>query len=49
MVKDSRDKADVECNFYQSAEDLPDPRELSWEKKNLIVFDDLFLEKTKHM
>ena len=32
-------------NFYQSAEDVPDPRELSSEKKNLMVFDDLLLEK----
>ena len=45
MAKHSRDKSDVECNFYQSAEDVPDLRELIWEKKNLIVFGDLFLEK----
>ena len=45
MAKDIRDKTDVECNFYQSAEDVPDPRELSSEKKNLMVFDDLLLEK----
>ena len=45
MAKDIRDKADVECKFYQSAEDVPDPRELSSEKKNLMVFDDLLLEK----
>ena len=31
--------------FYQSAEDVPDPRELSSEKKNLMVLDDLLLEK----
>ena len=35
------------CNFYQSAEDVPDPTELSSEKKNLMVFDDLLLEKQK--
>ena len=45
MAKDIRDKSDVECKFYQSAEDVPDPRELSSEKKNLMVFDDLLLEK----
>ena len=28
MAKDIRDKPDVECKFYQSAEDVPDPREL---------------------
>ena len=45
MAKDIRDKSDVVCNFYQSAEDVPDPRELSSEKKNLMVFDNLLLEK----
>ena len=44
MAKERRDKSDVECNFYQSAEDVPDPRELSSEKKNLMVFDELLLE-----
>ena len=47
MAKKIRDKSDVVCNFYQSAEDVPDPRELSSEKKNLMVFDDLLLEKQK--
>ena len=47
MAKEIRDKSDVECQFYQSAEDVPDPRELSSEKKNLMVFDDLLLEKQK--
>ena len=45
MAKEVRDKSDVECNFYQSVEDVPDPRDLSSEKKNLMVFDDLLLEK----
>ena len=45
MAKDIRDKSDVECKFYESAEDVPDPRELSSEKKNVMVFDDLLLEK----
>ena len=31
MAKVIRDKSDVECQFYQSAEDVPDPRELSSE------------------
>ena len=44
MANEIRDKFDVDCNFYQSAEDVPDPRELSSEKKNLMVFDDLLLE-----
>ena len=45
MAKEIRDKADVGCNFYQSVEDVPDPRELSSEKKNLMVFVDPLLEK----
>ena len=45
MAKDIRDKSDVECKCYESAEDVPDPRELSSEKKNLMVFYDLLLEK----
>ena len=46
MTKEITDKSDVECcNFYQSAEDFPDPRELSSEKKNLMGFEDLLLEK----
>ena len=44
-AKEIKDKSDVVCNFYQSAEDVPDPRELSSEKNNLMVFDDLLLEK----
>ena len=33
------------CNFYQLVEDVSDHRELSSEQKNLIVFNDLLLEK----
>ena len=40
-----RAKSDVECRFYESADDVPDPRELSSGKKNLMVYDDLLLEK----
>ena len=45
MAKEIRDKSDVVCNFYQSAEDVPDLKELCSEKKNLMIFDDLLLEK----
>ena len=45
MAKKIRDKSDVVCNFYQLDEDGPDPRELSAVKKNLMVFDNLLLEK----
>ena len=33
MAKEIRDKSDVVFNFYQSAEDVPDTRELSSEKR----------------
>ena len=45
MAKEIRNRHDVECDYYQSVEDVPDPRELSSEKKNLMVFYDLLLEK----
>ena len=45
MAKEIRDKSDVVYNFYQSAEDVPDSRELSSENKNLMLFDYLLLEK----
>ena len=41
IAKNIRGKSNVECKFYESADDVPDPRELSSEKKNLMVFDDL--------
>ena len=44
MAKEIRDKSDVVCNFYQSAEDVPDPRKLNSEKKSGMVFDDLLLK-----
>ena len=49
MAKDIKDKSDVECKFYESVEDVPDPTELSSEKKNLTVFDDLLLENKSHV
>ena len=45
MAKEIRDKSDVVCNFHQSVEDVPDPRELSSEKRIPMVFHDLLLEK----
>ena len=45
IAKNIRNKSDLDCNFYESADDVPDPRELSSGKKNLMVFNDLLLEK----
>jgi len=36
---------DIECEFFESEDDVPDPRELNSEKKNLMIFDDLQLDK----
>ena len=33
MAKEIREKSDVVCNFYKSAEDIPDPTELSFTEK----------------
>ena len=45
MGKSNNYKPDIECAFYETAEDVPDPRDLSAENKNLMIFDDLLLEK----
>ena len=38
-------KEPIECNFYESADDVPDPKKISPEHKNLMIFDDLLLQK----
>ena len=43
--KKSINKSEIECSFYESADDVPDPRDLNSENKNLMIFDDLLLEK----
>jgi len=45
MAKNQTQRFDIECKFFENTSDVPDPRELSPEKKNLVVFDDLRLEK----
>jgi len=45
MAKNQTKKSDIECQFFESSSDVVDPRELSPDKKNLIVFDDLMLER----
>jgi len=41
----TRSKAPIECNFYESADYVPDPKEISPEHKNLTIFYDLLLQK----
>ena len=43
MAKEIRDKSDIVCTFTN--DDVPDRRELSSEKKNLMIFGDLLPEK----
>ena len=44
-VKNNKNNiSDIECNFYESAEDVPDPPDLSSEHENLMIFDHLLLE-----
>ena len=45
MANNQTQKSDIDCQFFENASDVPDPRQLSPDKKNLMVFDDLLLEK----
>ena len=40
MAKNQTGKSDIECKFYESSSDVLDPKELSMDKKNLMVFDE---------
>ena len=44
-AKTIKNKSNVKCNFFETASDVPDPRDLNSEDKNLMIFDDLLLEK----
>ena len=44
-AKSIKNKSNVECNFFETASDVPDPRDLNSEDKNLMIFDDLLLER----
>jgi len=35
----------IDCKFFETSDDVPDPRDLNPEHKNVMVFDDLLLEK----
>ena len=45
LAKSVKKKSDIECNFFETASDVPDPQDLNPEDKNLMIFDDLLLEK----
>ena len=44
-AKEIKKKSDIDCHFFENSSDVPDPRELNPKDKNLMVFDDLMLEK----
>ena len=44
-AKTIEDKSDLKCRFFEMASDVPDPHELNPKDKNLMIFDDLLLEK----
>ena len=44
-AKSIKNKWNLKCNFFETASDVPDPRDLNSEDKNLMIFDDLLLER----
>ena len=44
-VKSIKNKSNTKCNFFEAGSEVPDPRDLNSEDKNLMIFDDLLLER----
>ena len=44
-AKSIKNKSNAKCNFFETTSDVPDPRNLNSEDKNLMISDDLLLEK----
>ena len=40
-----KNKSNVKCNFFETASDVPNLRELDPKDKNLMIFDNLLLER----
>ena len=45
VAEEMKTKSNIECHFFDNSSEVPDPRELNPENKNVMVFDDLLLEK----
>ena len=45
MAKNLDQKSDIDCKFFETSVEVPDPRDLNPEKKHLVIFDDIQLEK----
>ena len=39
----------INAEFYEKSQEVPDPRAFSAEKKNLVIFDDVMLEKQSNI
>ena len=44
MAEELCSGSNIDCYFFEHSDDVPDPKELNPEDKNLMVFDDLVLE-----
>ena len=45
FAKTIKTKSNVKCNFFKTTSNMPDPRDLNTEDKNLMIFNDLLLER----
>ena len=45
MARNLDRKSEIDCKFFETSEDVPDPRDLNRDNHNLMVFDDLLLER----
>ena len=45
LAQNMRGLGKIDSYFFENSEEVPDPKELNPEDKNLMVFDDLLLEK----
>ena len=43
-AKSIKNKSNVKCNFFETASDVPNARDLNTEDKNLMIFDNFLLE-----
>ena len=44
-AKTIKDESNLKCNFFETASDVPDPRDISSKDKNLKIFGDSLLER----
>ena len=44
-AKTIKNKSNMKCNFFETASDVPDPQDLNTKDKNLMIFDNLLLER----